>query len=218
MSKNTHLVIYTIVFICLFILFFLEIRNSPSEEIKNENRQPKIETKNQELGKARNILIQNKNDTSSSLKIAFVNSDTVSKYYLYAQKVQSNLIAKRASAENQIKNKYKSYEDLVKEFEKASPIMGEREKLEKAQNIRLLEQEILKVEQELSSELANEEVKMTQQYVKKTDEFMQKIGESIGYDYVLSYRIGGPMLFANPKLDITSEIISLLNENYQINN
>ena len=44
---------------------------------------------------------------------------------------------------------------------------------------------------------------------------MQIIGQSLGFDYVLSYRIGGPMLYANPNLDITTRIIDLLNKKYQ---
>jgi len=96
--------------------------------------------------------------------------------------------------------------------------MGEREKMEKAQKIRLLEQEIMKVEQDLSKQLANEEINITQSYVIKTEKYMQTIGKKLGYDYVLSYRIGGPMLYANPNLDITSKIIELLNSKYQSNN
>jgi outer membrane protein len=43
---------------------------------------------------------------------------------------------------------------------------------------------------------------------------MQAIGKELGYDYVLSYRVGGPMLFANPKFDITKQVIELLNKEY----
>ena len=76
----------------------------------------------------------------------------------------------------------------------------------------------MKVEQELSEQLANEELLMTQSYIIKTNDFMQVIGKNLGFDYVLSYRIGGPMLYANPSLDITSKIIDLLNNKYQSEN
>ena len=44
---------------------------------------------------------------------------------------------------------------------------------------------------------------------------MQEIGKEIGYDYVMSYRVGGAMLYANTNLDITPQIIELLNQRYQ---
>jgi outer membrane protein len=151
----------------------------------------------------------------NGMSIAFVNSDTVSKYYEFAKKIQKTLTSKRLEAENQIKNKYFAYERLVKEFEKASPIMGDREKMEKAQKIRLLEQEIMQVEQQLSEQVSKEELQLTQSYILKTNEFMQEIGASLGYDYVMSFRIGGAMLYANDKNNITSDIIKLLNQRYE---
>ncbi len=148
------------------------------------------------------------------IRIAFVNSDTVSKYYDFAEKIQTSLLNKRNAAENQFKDKMNNYQKLRSDFEKAAPIMGEREKMEKAQNIMTLEQEIMKFEQDLSEQLAQEELKITENYILKTHEYMQVIGKELGYDYVLSFRIGGPMLYADPAHDITKDVIELLNERY----
>ena len=148
------------------------------------------------------------------IRIAFVNSDTVSKYYDFAEKIQTSLLNKRNAAENQFKDKMNNYQKLRSDFEKAAPIMGEREKMEKAQNIMTLEQEIMKFEQDLSEQLGQEELKITENYILKTHEYMQVIGKELGYDYVLSFRIGGPMLYADPAHDITKDVIELLNERY----
>ena len=157
-------------------------------------------------------LISNENE--HQMRIAFVNSDTVSKYYDFAEKIQTSLLNKRNAAENQFKDKMNNYQKLRSDFEKAAPIMGEREKMEKAQNIMALEQEIMKFEQDLSEQLAQEELKITEDYILKTHEYMQVIGKELGYDYVLSFRIGGPMLYADPAHDITQDVIELLNERY----
>ena len=42
--------------------------------------------------------------------------------------------------------------------------MGDREKMEKAQKIRLLEQEIMQVEQQLSAQVSSEELRLTEGY------------------------------------------------------
>ena len=153
-------------------------------------------------------------NTTSSIKIAYVNSDTVSKYYDFAALIQTKLLNKRSSAENQLKDKMSSYQKLRADFEKAAPIMGEREKMEKAQNIMTLEQEIMRVEQDLTDQLAQEELLLTESYILKTNEYMQIIGKELGYDFVLSFRIGGPMLYADSSHDITEEVIQLLNKRY----
>lgn len=213
MNKNTHLILYALIFASIISLFYLQLNKSENEIIEPKTENFKIDTKKGLIEFKETIDTSNK--SSSKIRIAYVNSDTVSKYYKFAQKIQSTLMGKRNEAERQIRSKYSSYEDLVRDFEKAAPIMGEREKMEKAQKIRLLEQEIMKVEQTLSEQLSNEEIQVTQSYIIKTDEYMQIIGQSLGFDYVLSYRIGGPMLYANPNLDITTKIIDLLNKKYQ---
>jgi len=199
MTKSTHQILYIILFVLLAVLYFIQFSSSSNTE--------NIPTVEKELA------IQPLNE--GGLNIAFVNSDTVSKYYEFAKKIQKTLTTKRLEAEGQIKSKYFAYESLVQEFEKASPIMGDREKMEKAQKIRLLEQEIMQVEQQLSEQVSRQELEITQSYIVKTNDYMQEIGKTLGYDYVMSYRVGGAMLYANERHDITSEIINLLNERYE---
>jgi len=199
MTKSTHQILYVILFLLLAVLYSLHFSNSNNaENITAVEKQETIQPLNE-----------------GSLNIAFVNSDTVSKYYEFAKKIQKTLTTKRSEAEGQIKSKYFAYESLVQEFEKASPIMGDREKMEKAQKIRLLEQEIMQVEQQLSDQVSRQELELTQSYIEKTNDYMQEIGKTLGYDYVMSYRIGGAMLYANERHDITTEIIRLLNERYE---
>ena len=202
MTKSTHQIIYVILFFLLAVLYFINFSNSGNAS--NTENIPTVE---------KEFTIQPLNE--GSLNIAFVNSDTVSKYYEFAKKIQKSLTTKRSEAEGQIKSKYFAYETLVQEFEKASPIMGDREKMEKAQKIRLLEQEIMQVEQQLSEQVSRQELEITQSYIVKTNEYMQEIGKTLGYDYVMSYRVGGAMIYANERHNITTEIIKLLNERYE---
>lgn len=199
MTKSTHQILYIILFVLLAVLYFIQFSSS-----SNTENIPIVE---------KELAIQPLNE--GVLNIAFVNSDTVSKYYEFAKKIQKTLTTKRSEAEGQIKSKYFAYESLVQEFEKASPIMGDREKMEKAQKIRLLEQEIMQVEQQLSEQVSRQELELTQSYILKTNDYMQEIGKTLGYDYVMSYRVGGAMLYANERHDITNEIIKLLNERYE---
>ena len=191
-----------VLIIAVGVLYFLQFNES-------KNTQEKTKSESQEYFQQ---------PSNSTLKIAYVNSDTVSKHYLFAEKIQTALLAKRSSAENQIKGKYNSYQKMVTEYQNEAPIMGQREAAEKAQNIGLLEQEIMKLEKDLSDRLALEEIELTTEYIKATDVYMQKIGRKLGYDYVLSYRLGGPMLFADSVHEITSKIIIELNKEYNLSN
>ena len=104
MTKSTHQILYVILFFLLAGLYFLHFSNSSiTENIPDVKKELTIQPLNE-----------------GSPNIAFVNSDTVSKYYEFAKKIQKTLTTKRSEAEGQIKSKYFAYESLVQEFEKAS--------------------------------------------------------------------------------------------------
>ena len=206
MNSKINLYFNSVLSVAIIFLFVLHFSSNNSDEIVNDDK-PEKENLSE-------LPIANKLTNNATLKIAFVNSDTVATYYDFAKTIQGKLLSKQSSAEKQVKTKYAEYQNLVSEYKKAAEIMGQNEAAEKGQRIALLEQEIMQLEQTLSQNLASQEQKETKEYVEKTDVYMQIIGKELGYDYVLSYRVGGPMLFANPKFDITHQVIELLNKEY----
>lgn len=216
--KSTYLPILNsgLILIIVCILIFNSIKEDDNEISNDKNINPQQEQAVQSNPIAIEKISSDELDFSN-LKIAFVNSDTVSTYYEFAKDVQASLLKKQSSAEKQIKNKYKEYEKMVGAYQQSAKIMGQSEAQEKGQQIALLEQEIMQLEQSLNQKLTSEELKITSDYVIQTNSYMQGIGKQLGFDYVLSYRMGGPMLYANPELDITNKVIELLNIEYKAN-
>jgi outer membrane protein len=204
MNSKINLYFNSVLSVAIIFLFILHFSSNNTDEIVKDNKPEKENLSELPI----------KVTSNTNLKIAFVNSDTVAMYYDFAKTIQEKLLSKQSSAERQVKTKYAEYQNLVNEYQKAAEIMGQNEAAEKGQRIALLEQEIMQLEQTLSQNLASQEQKETKEYVEKTDVYMQIIGKELGYDYVLSYRVGGPMLFANPKFDITKQVIELLNKEY----
>ncbi len=207
MNNKGILILNGVLVIAVAILFFMNFSAKSSAVIKVEP------ANNSNIGSPEKT--KKPFDSSyNNLRISFVNSDTVSKYFLFSKKLETSLSKKRNSAESQIKTKYSEYQKMVAEYQQAAQIMGQNEAAEKAQQIALLEQEIMQLEQTLGQKLSSQEFEISNNYIIKTNQFMQEIGKQLGYDYVFSYRVGGLMLFANPDLDITNEIIELLNKHY----
>jgi outer membrane protein len=217
MSNKNSTIINLILIIAVAILFYLQLSTSndspKTNEISSSNDTIVSNSANEYLVPPINKKISEQDFTN--LKIAFVNSDTVSTHYLFAKDVQKSLLKKQSSAKNQVKNKYNEYQRMVDDYQQSAKIMGQSEAEEKAQKIGLLENEIMQLEQSLNQKLSNDELQLTTDYVTQTNVYMQKIGEQLGYDYVLSYRLGGEMLYANPNLDITNEVIIMLNNEYK---
>lgn len=211
MNVKTLTISNIILIIAVIALFIMQLSNCKNKCTENKENIKITETKH----KTDSITKEHKSSNDIKLKLAFVNSDSVAAYYDFSKDMTARLKEKQVSAEGKLKSLYSKYEKQRKSFEEQAPIMGQQEMQRKAQEIGVLEQSIMQKEQELSAKLAKIEAEVMTDYVYKTDEFMQKIGKELGYDYVLSYRVGGPMLYANPELDITKDIIKLLNSEYK---
>ena len=207
MSTKTLTITNIFLVIAVIILFVLQF-NSKGEKVKP------LEAIQEELTEVDSKL-NVREETEVAFKVAYVNSDTVTTYYDFSKHMTIKLRASQSSAESKLKGMYSKYEKQRKAFEAEAPIMGQEELQRKAQEIGILEQTIMQKEQELSASLAQKEAQVMTDYVYETDRFMQVIGKQLGYDYVMSYRVGGPMLYANPELDITDKVVELLNIEYK---
>jgi len=206
MNSKTNLYFNIALSVAIIFLFILHFSSNNTDEIVKDDK-PEKENFSE-------LPIPNKVISNSNLKIAFVNSDTVAANYLFSKQLNADFMAKQSSAENKLRKVAEKLQVDAERFQQGAPIMG-REELERTQAELMQRQEELQMmEYELSQNLAIQEQKETKEYVEKTDVYMQTIGKELGYDYVLSYRVGGPMLFANPELDITPQVIELLNKEY----
>jgi len=208
MNTKTLTYVNVVLIIAVVALFGMQLSNGCCK--KEETKEKEVLVEKQEVETAEVISIP-----QGAIKVAYVNSDTVAKYYEFSKDITAKLKEKQASAEYKLKSLYSKYESERLAFEKEAPVMSQAEMQRRAQEIGLMEQDIMQKEQKLSAKLSQTEMKVTNDYVYKTNDFMQEIGASLGYDYVMSYRIGGPMLYANPSLDITTEVVEKLNEVYK---
>ncbi len=206
MNIKTLTVTNVILVVAVVILFVLQFSSGKEvTKVKEEKKEKKEAHLEANLEQAE----------GEPFKIAYVNSDTVAAYYDFSKQMTTKLKSSQSSAEIKLKRMYDDFQKQQKAFEAEAPIMGEEEMQRKYQELGALQQSIMQKEQELSSELAQKEAEVMTTYVYETDKFMQVVGKELGYDYVMSYRVGGPMLYANPDLDITSKVVEMLNVEYK---
>ena len=149
-----------------------------------------------------------------NLKIGYVNSDTVTVNYDFSKQLSKELMAKQASAEKKLRREAEKFQKDAEKFQQGAPIMGQEE-LERTQaELMQRQQELQQMEMELSQKLQDKGYKANYDYVMATDKYLQKIGKELGYDYIFGYRTGDLVMYANPKYDITDQVIELLNKEY----
>lgn len=206
MNTKTLTITNVVLVIAVIILFVLQFSSKKEKNpLKVEEEKPMVVSE----------VIEEAEANEMPFKVAFINSDTLSKYSDYIIDITKELKTKQATAEYQFKKLVKEHQKAAESFKVNQAVMAQSEAERKYRELMENEQNIMQKEQELTQKYAQKEAQVMTDYVYETDEFMQKIGKDLGYDYIMSYRVGGAMLYANPELDVTQKVIDLLNEEYK---
>lgn len=150
---------------------------------------------------------------SAGVKIAYVNADTLDAQYEWLKTQKAALNQRLASAENSMQSKQESLQnDFMKLQEKAQTGNFPRADLEK--EAEQLEARRIKLAEEagrLERQLGEDQKKAINDLYANIEVKLKELQSQIGYDYILSYTRGGQILLANDSLDITKQVLQLLN-------
>ncbi len=151
------------------------------------------------------------------LPIAYVNIDSLLTRYDFVKVESEKLLKKGENSRVAINEKGKKLENEVKEFQRKiqnNAFLSEQRAQQEAQRIQKLEQELQEYSARLSNELGVEEQKMHVAISDSVNNIIKIYNAQKNYQMILSTQTGGPVLIADPRYDITSEIVNLLNSRY----
>lgn len=151
----------------------------------------------------------------SSIRIsAYINTDSLFEKFLFVKKIRDELAAERLKSENGYNLELKKLEKEVYEFQEKASQMSQQEGEAKQYELAEKEQKLMRLERDLSSKLADLEMEKNSLIQKAVSEYLVKFSEGKNFEYIFGYNGMGNVLYANPKNDITNEIIDGLNEEY----
>ena len=152
--------------------------------------------------------------TGGGVKIAYINADTLDAKYEWL-KAQKEALEKRV--QNAEKNMGAKKEALMKDlatfqqkYESGTvpPAQLEKEYATLTQR----QQKLAEEEARLGKQLTDEQTKAMNELMANVEAKLKSLQSQIGYDYILSYsKGGGQVLLANDSLDITNQVLELLN-------
>ena len=153
-----------------------------------------------------------------SLKIAYVELDTLmSQYQLYkdysevltrkGNNIQKTLAQKQRTLESHAASVQKKYES--NEF-------TTRDELERAQaSIEKEQRDLAELADRLQNEFAMEQARINDEARDSIQSFLKRYNKTKKYDYVM-VKAGDNLLIANPKYNITNDIVKGLNKRYKV--
>ena len=147
-------------------------------------------------------------------RIAFVVSDSILANYEYLKTKKAELEKKTAKMEQEYRNRAQGLQDEITNYQRivnnltlSQTRAMEEDLTKKQQNLRLYEQS-------LSQELMNEEAKLNKELYDRVTAFLKEYGQANDLHVVLKYDPTSDLLYAGDALDITSDVITGLNEAY----
>ncbi len=155
--------------------------------------------------------------TQPSGRIVYVNTDTLLNNYEYYKEVVKEFENKRFALENDLQKRSQSFQNEVAMFQKRAQAGGMSEEQAKTTQMQLQqkEQEIMMFRDNAAGNLQTEQAKKTDQLLSNIQDYLKKYNKSDKYDMVIGYSKGGGVLYAKEDLDITTEVLKGLNEEYK---
>lgn len=149
--------------------------------------------------------------------IAFVEFDSILANYSMFLDLQEVLLEKQRKSEAELNSKSSSWEKSAGEYQNqmSKGLITRTQAAEVEAQLYQDQQNILKLRDDMSMELGEEKQVMDRKVMYAILEYLEEYNKGKSYQYVISKSFGGPLLFAESGLDITSEVIAGLNIEYK---
>jgi outer membrane protein len=147
---------------------------------------------------------------SKATNIAYVDMEKVMNESEKGKKYKKDLESKLAFYQNKAKDLENKLQDLQKQLQ--SPALNEKAKEDKRKEMRELARQLQLLESQANEELAKMKADAEKSMVADIKKISEKIAKEKNLDAIFYGGLISGVLYANPKLDITNEVLKEYNK------
>jgi outer membrane protein len=190
--KNLPLILNIVLLVAVGVLFFLHFSPKTAQPSTGGSTNP------------------------GDLKVAYIKSDTVLKYYEYLKVNKKQLEDKTQKLEQDFRNRAIGLQNEIAAYQRnvSSMTLGQVKATE--EDLGKKQQNLQMYQQSLSQQLAEEEGKLNRELYDRITKYLKKYGADKGLEVVLKYDPTSDVLFAVDALDISQDVIKGLNDEYTV--
>jgi outer membrane protein len=148
-------------------------------------------------------------------KVMFVNIDSLQDKYTWFKQKNESMTQKQRSMESAFEAKARSFQnDVVALQQKAqSGTVPPAQLQQEQQGLEVRQQSLGGERDRKAKELQDEAMKFNEELRQKIKTVLAEVQKQKGYDYVISYSdaVGSQFWYVNPNMDITGEVLAILN-------
>jgi outer membrane protein len=191
--KNLSLVLNIVLLVAVVVLFYLHFSGPKSQTAASGSD----------------------SSLAYDMKIAYINSDTVLKYYDYLKVNKEKLEAKGKKLNDDYRNRVLSLQNEIQAYQRnvSSMTLGQARSAE--EDLGKKQQNLQMYEQSLAQQMMQEENKLNKELYERITAFLKTYGKEKGLQVVLKYDQTSDVLFGNEPLDISQDVIKGLNDAYK---
>jgi outer membrane protein len=148
--------------------------------------------------------------------IVYVNSDSLLTKYQYFKDLKTKLDAKSKAAQTDLAAKQQAFQREVAQYQQTQNTLPADQRATTEQRLARKQQELQAYQQNAGAALQNEQGAEQEKLYNKIADYLKIYAKGKGYKMVLTYQKGNSaILFADASLDVTSEVITGLNDGYK---
>jgi outer membrane protein len=153
-------------------------------------------------------------ESGESLRIAYVKADSVIINYELAQDLHDDFTKKQEAYNTEFRSKRQTFEREASAFQEKlqrGGFLTEQRAMQERDRLVGREQEILKLDQDLSGKLAELQATNNQQILDSLISYLQVFNQTRKYDYIFN---GADVLVGDEANNITKEVLQAMNDRY----
>ncbi len=152
----------------------------------------------------------------ANIPVAFINADTVLKYYDYSKENLSKLEAKGIQLDKDLKARAASLQGEFESYQRNrnSMTIGQAGAVE--EDLARKRNNLQMYQESLSQQLMMENEKMNRELYEKVTSYLREYSRQNGIQIILKYNSQSDLLYAGDSLNITTAVVKGLNEAYLI--
>lgn len=193
--KGTSLVVSIVLFVAVAVLYVLQFagegENEHSSSVKG------------------NLAVDN-----GGLKIGYIKADSIMLNYDLSQDLHDEFTKKQEAYTTEYSAKRQSFEKDAAAFQEKiqrGGFLSEQRAIQERDRLVGMEQEIQKMDQELSTKLGGLQAENNKQILDKLMEYLKELNADKKYDYVFN---AANILIGSEADNLTADVLKVLNERY----
>jgi outer membrane protein len=148
-------------------------------------------------------------------EIVYINQDSLLTKYSYFKDMTSRLETKGKAAQSDLASREQAIQRQYIEYQKNAATMSADQRAATEQRLQQKGQEYQTYRQNAGAQVQNEQMSEQTKLYEKISDFCKVYAKEKGYKMILTYQKGNAtMLYGDPSLDVTADVIKRLNEAY----